>query len=82
MLTLTLRVTQKHAIHPPKIINTPFMCSDLFQKFPKGILGYTKRKKRKKIYNIHAKGHERKRRYKDARRKKERKSIAHLLHIS
>jgi len=48
MLTLTLRVTQKHAIHPPKIINTPFMCSDLFQNFPKGILGYTKRKKRKK----------------------------------
>ena len=29
MLTLTLRVTQKHVFHPPKI-ETPFICHESF----------------------------------------------------
>jgi len=52
-------------------------------KISKGIWAIQKRKKRGKIYNVHAKGHERKRGTKMPAKKKEKeKSIAHLLHIS
>jgi hypothetical protein len=72
---------QKHAIHLPKIINTPFMCSNLFQIFLKKIWTIQKEKKIK-IYDIHAKVHERKKGVPRCPPKKERKSIAHLLNIS
>jgi hypothetical protein len=47
MLTLTLRVTQKHVFHPPKI-KTPFICYESFSpKFShakKEVWGYAKKR--------------------------------------
>jgi len=46
MLTLTLRVAQKHAIHPPNK-KTPFICHDPLSQessFAKENMGYSKKK--------------------------------------
>jgi len=77
MLTLTLRVTQKHIVHPPNK-NTPSMCHDPLSKvlLCEENMGYAKRRKEK---NIDAKEHERKKEkrksmLKNMKEKKERDS--------